>query len=150
MTAFWGEVVGTAILLFLGGSVCAGTSLKKSFAYNSGWLVIHLVWGLAVTIAIFTVGKYSGAHLNPVFTLVFAFSGNFPWNQVPSWIPVVGPILGGCLGGFFYNRDNARKTHLSVFFMNMTVIKNKLPIKLRNKAISLKINQCILQIRQSY
>ena len=48
MVALWGEVVGTAILIFLGGSVCAGAALKKSFAYNAGWLAIQFAWGLAV------------------------------------------------------------------------------------------------------
>jgi glycerol uptake facilitator protein len=96
MTAFWGEVVGTAILIYLGGSVCAGATLKKSFAYNAGWFAIQFAWGLAVTLAIFTVGKYSGAHLNPVFTLVFAFSGDFPWEQVPGYI--IAQLLGTMIG----------------------------------------------------
>jgi glycerol uptake facilitator protein len=96
MIAFWGEVVGTAILIFLGGSVCAGATLKKSFAYNAGWLAIQIAWGLAVTLAIFTVAKYSGAHLNPVITLVFAFSGNFPWGQVIGYI--IAQILGTMIG----------------------------------------------------
>jgi glycerol uptake facilitator protein len=96
MTAFWGEVVGTAILLFLGGSVCAGVSLKKSFAYNAGWLAIQFAWGLSVTLAIFTVGEYSGAHLNPVFTLVFAFTENFPWSHVPGYL--IAQFLGTMVG----------------------------------------------------
>lgn len=96
MTAFWGEVVGTAILIFLGGSVCAGASLKKSFAYNAGWLAIQFAWGFAVAVAIFTVGKFSGAHLNPVITLVIAFSGSFPWGQVPGYI--IAQLLGAMIG----------------------------------------------------
>jgi glycerol uptake facilitator protein len=96
MTAFWGEVVGTAILIYLGGSVCAGAVLKKSFAYNAGWFAIQFAWGLAVTLAIFTVGKYSGAHLNPVITLVFAFSGTFPWEQVPGYM--IAQLLGTMIG----------------------------------------------------
>jgi glycerol uptake facilitator protein len=96
MTAFWGEVVGTAILIYIGGSVCAGATLKKSFAYNAGWFAIQFAWGMAVTLSIFTVGKYSGAHLNPVFTLVFAFSGDFPWEQVPGYI--IAQLLGTMIG----------------------------------------------------
>lgn len=96
MTAFWGEVIGTAILLFLGGSVCAGTSLKKSFAHNAGWMVVSFTWGLAVAIAIYSVGKYSGAHFNPVVTLVFAIIGEFPWKQVPVYI--AAQFLGAMIG----------------------------------------------------
>ena len=96
MEAFWGEVIGSAILLFIGGSVCAGANLKKSFSYNMGWLAIQIAWGLAVALAIFSVQHISGAHLNPVFTLVFAFSGTFPWEQVPAYIvaQLAGMIIG--------------------------------------------------------
>lgn len=30
MSAFLGELIGTALLIVLGGGVCAGVSLKKS------------------------------------------------------------------------------------------------------------------------
>jgi glycerol uptake facilitator protein len=96
MTAFWGEIVGTAILIFLGCSVCAGASLKKSFGYNAGWLAIQFAWGMSVTLAVFAVGKFSGAHLNPVVTLTFALTGNFPWRQVPEYI--LAQFLGAMMG----------------------------------------------------
>lgn len=96
MTAFWGEVVGTMILIILGGGVCAGTALKKSFAQNSGWIVITMGWGLAVAVAAYSVGRISGAHLNPALTLALAAAGKFPWAQVPSYI--AGQMLGAFLG----------------------------------------------------
>lgn len=96
MTPFVAEIVGTAILLFLGISSCAGTALKKSFAHQAGWMAVNFPWGLAVMIAIYAVGKYSGAHLNPVVTLSFAFIGKFPWAQVPSYI--TAQLLGAFIG----------------------------------------------------
>lgn len=96
MTAFWGEVVGTAILILLGGGVCAGVSLKKSFAQNSGWIVITMGWGLAVAMAAYAVGSISGAHLNPALTLALAFKGDFPWENVPSYI--LGQMIGAFIG----------------------------------------------------
>lgn len=96
MTAFWGEVIGTAMLLFLGGSVCAGTSLKKTFNNGAGWLAIQFGWGMAVMIAVFAVGKYSGAHFNPAVTITFALIGKFPWTQVPVYL--LGQLLGAFLG----------------------------------------------------
>lgn len=96
MTAFWGEVVGTAMLLFLGGSVCAGTSLKKTFNNGAGWLAIQFGWGMAVMIAIFAVGNYSGAHFNPAVTLTFALIGKFPWMQVPVYI--LAQLMGAFIG----------------------------------------------------
>ncbi len=99
MTAFWGEVVGTMILILLGGGVCAGVSLKKSFAQNSGWIVITFGWGLAVAVAVYAVGGISGAHLNPAVTLGLAFTGGFAWADVPSYIlaQMIGAILGAIL-----------------------------------------------------
>lgn len=96
MTAFWGEVVGTAILLFLGGSMCAGASLKKSFGQNAGWMAINFAWGMSVAIAIYAVGKISGAHFNPVVTLSFALIGNFSWSLVPSYL--LAQFLGAMIG----------------------------------------------------
>ncbi len=96
MTAFIGEIVGTAILIFIGCSVCAGASLKKSYSYNPGWFSIQFAWGFAVVLAIFTVGKYSGAHFNPAVTLAFAFTGAFSWSLVPTYM--VGQFLGAMIG----------------------------------------------------
>ncbi|TYA14964.1 aquaporin family protein [Paenibacillus faecis] len=99
MSAFWGELIGTMILIALGGGVCAGVSLKKSFAANSGWIVITLGWGLAVAMGAYAVGSISGAHLNPALTLGLALIGNFPWADVPSYIAaqMLGAILGAVI-----------------------------------------------------
>ncbi len=96
MSAFWGEVVGTMILITLGGGVCAGVSLKQSYAANSGWMVITMGWGLAVAVAVYAVGTISGAHLNPAVTLALAFKGDFPWADVPGYI--AAQMLGAFLG----------------------------------------------------
>ena len=77
-----GELIGTALLIVLGGGVCAGVSLKKSFAKDSGWIVITMGWGLAVAVAAYAVGSISGAHLNPALTIGLAFKGAFPWSDV--------------------------------------------------------------------
>lgn len=99
MTAFWGEVIGTMILIVFGGGVCAGVSLKKSFAHNSGWIVITMGWGFGVAMAVYAVGGISGAHLNPAVTFALAFAGSFEWNQVPSYLlaQMIGAFLGAVL-----------------------------------------------------
>ncbi len=92
MSAFLGELIGTALLIVLGGGVCAGVSLKKSFAKDSGWIVITMGWGLAVAVAAYAVGSISGAHLNPALTIGLAFKGAFPWSDVPGYI--VAQMIG--------------------------------------------------------
>lgn len=99
MTPFIAEVLGTAVLIIFGGGVCAAVSLKKSFAQNGGWIVITMGWGLGVAIAVYMVGQYSGAHLNPAVTLGLAFNGDFPWNQVPEY--VLAQMIGAMIGAIF-------------------------------------------------
>lgn len=96
MSAFTGELIGTMILILLGDGVCAGVNLKKSYAKNSGWIVIALGWGLAVAIGVYAVGPFSGAHLNPAVTLGLAAIGSFPWGDVPAYL--TGQMIGGFIG----------------------------------------------------
>ncbi|MEH7110537.1 MIP/aquaporin family protein [Bacillus sp. JJ1764] len=99
MTPFWGELIGTMILIVFGAGIGAGASLKKSYANNPGWIVITIAWGLAVTMGVFAVGSISGAHLNPAVTVALALNGDFPWADVPSYIAaqMFGAILGSVL-----------------------------------------------------
>ena len=99
MSAFWGELIGTMILIVFGGGVVAGGNLKKAFSNGGGWIVVTLAWGLAVTMGVFAVGSFSGAHLNPAVTIAFAITGDFAWNQVPSYIlaQMIGAFLGACI-----------------------------------------------------
>jgi glycerol uptake facilitator protein len=99
MTPFVGELVGTMILIVFGAGIGAGSSLKKSYANNAGWIVITIAWGLAVTMGVFAVGSISGAHLNPAVTVALALNGDFAWASVPEYIiaQMLGAILGAAL-----------------------------------------------------
>ncbi|MGE7185890.1 MIP/aquaporin family protein [Peribacillus sp. NPDC006672] len=99
MAPFWGEVVGTMILILFGAGIGAGTSLKGSYAKDAGWIVITIAWGLAVTMGVFAVGSISGAHLNPAVTVALAINGDFPWADVPGYImaQMIGAIIGATL-----------------------------------------------------
>ncbi|MEM1325960.1 MAG: MIP/aquaporin family protein [Bacteroidota bacterium] len=96
MSAFIGEIFGTFILILLGEGVVGGVVLKYSKAENSGWIVITLAWGLAVTMGIYAAGEVSDAHLNPAVTLGLAAVGDFEWAFVPSYIAaqMIGAFLG--------------------------------------------------------
>ncbi|EGX59081.1 glycerol uptake facilitator protein [Streptomyces zinciresistens K42] len=92
---FIGETIGTAILILLGGGVCAAVTLKASKARNAGWLAIAFGWGFAVLTAVYTSAPLSGAHLNPAVTLAIAIKDN-DWGNVPTYF--AGQLLGAMIG----------------------------------------------------
>nr|WP_308130096.1 MIP/aquaporin family protein [Kitasatospora aureofaciens] len=95
---FVGETLGTAALILLGGGVCAAVTLKKSKAFNAGWLAITFGWGFAVLIAAYMTGSKSGAHLNPAVTIALAVKSG-EWSQVPLYIgsQMLGAMIGATL-----------------------------------------------------
>jgi glycerol uptake facilitator protein len=96
VSIFPAEVIGTAILILLGDGVVAAVLLAQSKAQNGGWIVITFGWGMAVAMAVYAVGQFSGAHLNPAVTLGFAFMGNTDWGDVPKYI--AGEFCGAFIG----------------------------------------------------
>ena len=90
------EVIGTAILIIMGGGVVANSTMKKSKAEGAGWVNITFGWGLGVFIAVIVAGEHSGAHINPAVTVGLAAAGLFPWASVPGYI--LAQILGAFIG----------------------------------------------------
>ena len=86
MKPFTAEVIGTALMIVLGDGVVAGVLLNKTKAQNSGWMVITTGWAMGVAVAVYAVGRISGAHLNPAITLGLAAVGKFAWSDVPRYI----------------------------------------------------------------
>jgi glycerol uptake facilitator protein len=104
MSAYVAEFLGTMILILLGEGVVAGVVLKGTKSENAGWLTIVIGWGLAVTMAIYAVGRFSGAHLNPAITLALFLTGDFPANQVVGYIiaQFAGAFVGAVLVWLHY------------------------------------------------
>jgi glycerol uptake facilitator protein len=101
MSSPWfGEFMGTLVLILLGDGVVANVLLKRSKAEGSGWLVIATGWALAVTAGIFTAiacGS-SDAHLNPAVTLAAAVtSGNFSKLAPYASAQLLGAFTGAVL-----------------------------------------------------
>ena len=99
MKPFAAEVIGTALLIVLGDGVVAGVTLNKTKAQNSGWIVITTGWAMGVAVAVYAVGRISGAHLNPAITLGLAAVGKFAWSDVPGYIgsQFIGAFLGAVI-----------------------------------------------------
>lgn len=96
---FIGETIGTAILVLLGGGVCAAVTLKASKAKDAGWLAITFGWGFAVLTGAYLAGGVSGAHLNPAVTVGLAIEGGTKWSDVPLYFAsqLLGAIIGAVL-----------------------------------------------------
>src|ERR1700687_1721386 len=97
---FFGEFMGTLVLILLGDGAVANVLLKKSKGENSGWIVIATAWGLAVVAGIFTAIACGspGAHINPAITLTVALlSGD--WSQVALFwtAQILGAFAGAVL-----------------------------------------------------
>src|ERR671916_1995236 len=98
MQAYIGEFIGTMILIILGDGVVAGVLLRNSKAENSGWIVITFGWAMAVALAVYAVGQFSGAHINPAVTIAFATTESFgvEWGDVPKYL--AGEFVGAFIG----------------------------------------------------
>ncbi len=90
------EAVGTALLLVV--IVGSGIMAQGLFPESMGLALLAnaLATGGGLVALILTFAAISGAHFNPVVTLVDAASGGRPWSDVAPYIAaqVVGGIVG--------------------------------------------------------
>ncbi|MEU5715146.1 MIP/aquaporin family protein [Streptomyces sp. NPDC020403] len=110
---FIGETIGTAILILLGGGVCAAVTLKRSKAQNAGWLAITFGWGFAVLTGAYIASGVSGAHLNPAVTIALAIQGGTAWSDVPLYLAseLLGAMIGAVLvWAVYYGQFRAHLT----------------------------------------
>jgi len=110
MTPFFGEFIGTGIIIILGQGVVANVVLPRTKGQNSGWIVISFGWAIAVFVGVYCSAASSKAHLNPAVTLAFAALGKFPWAQVPQYIAaqLLGAMTGSLLAWLTYRGHYAQ------------------------------------------
>ncbi|CAL7942444.1 unnamed protein product [Xylocopa violacea] len=92
LTVFLSEAIGTAILVFVGCTGCIG-----SLGVTPTALQIALTFGLAVMIAIQSVGHVSGAHINPAITVASVILGK---KSLPMCVLYIGAQCLGALMGY--------------------------------------------------
>ncbi|MFN3193230.1 MAG: MIP/aquaporin family protein [Aureliella sp.] len=80
---FWAEFCGTFILIFFG---CGVVHSAVCYGAPDGLWQVAVVWGLAIMLAIYSIGGISGAHINPAITVALAIVGDFPKNRILTYI----------------------------------------------------------------
>ena len=90
------EALGTAILVAT--VVGSGIMAAKLAGGNTAIALLGntLPTGAILVVLITIFGPISGAHFNPVVSLVFAMRKDLPWHNLAPY--VAAQIIGGCLG----------------------------------------------------
>ncbi len=105
LTPFFGEFLGTVIVVLLGNGVVAGANLKYSKSEHSGWIVITAGWAFAVLSGVLTAIACGspGAHLNPAVTVAVAIKTG-DYSHVASFLlaQMLGAIVGATLVWLLY------------------------------------------------
>jgi glycerol uptake facilitator protein len=96
MSWFLAELLGTAILVYLGDAVVANVILRQTKGFGGGWIVITFGWAFAVAVPVLMFGPFSGAHFNPAITIGLAITGSMGIWQVLGYI--AAQFIGGMLG----------------------------------------------------
>lgn len=97
-----GEMLGTFVLTLFG---CCSVAVAILFGEYNSIFQIGLVWGLAVTLAIYLTRNICCAHLNPAVSVAMVVAGRMEWKKLPGYLlsQVVGAILAGwVLYGLFH------------------------------------------------
>ncbi len=94
------EIIGTFVLVFVGWSIGTATGNGIGGAFS---------WGLLVLVIGLSLGGTTGYAINPArdlgprimhYVLPIPGKGTSDWEY--SWIPVVGPLIGGAIGWAVY------------------------------------------------
>ncbi len=108
------EAIGTFLLVLFGVGAVHVAVLTGAL---QGLWQVAVVWGLGITIAIYTVGSISGAHLNPAVSIALAAWGRFPASRL---VPYIAAQFAGAfaaaavLFGLFASFLTERETTLGV------------------------------------
>ena len=96
-SVWFGEFMGTLVLVLLGNGVCAGVALRKSYAADAGWMVITTGWALGVLCGVLVAQAFGspGANLNPAITIANAvLSGDYS-HLLSLWSAQLLGAMGG-------------------------------------------------------
>lgn len=95
---FIGELLGTMMLIVLGGGCVANVILKQSKGEHSGWIVITTGWFVAVVIGVFVAQSAGSANadINPAVSFAKFLLGLYSISQM--FLMMLAQLLGAFIG----------------------------------------------------
>ncbi len=111
---FVAEFVGTALLVFFGAGSAAITLMiangqKTPNPFNIGigvlgglgdWFAIGMAFAIVITAVIYSLGRVSGAHINPAVTIALWATKRFPSSDVIPYI--IAQLIGATFGSLLF------------------------------------------------
>jgi glycerol uptake facilitator protein len=108
------EGVGTGLLVYFGAGavpmalmLAAGTTPATPFNIGIGqlggladWFAIGMSFAIILTVVIYTLGRVSGAHLNPAVTLALLVTKRFPAGDTVGYI--IAQVIGASIGSLLF------------------------------------------------
>lgn len=85
---FFGELMGTFLLVFFG---CGSVAVTVLYSAHAGLFQVAMIWGLGATIAIYATRYLSCAHLNPAVSV--AMVGTLGVLLPPSTILIIPGVI---------------------------------------------------------
>jgi len=104
-SVWFGEFMGTLVLMLLGNGVNAGVKLRKSYAADGGWLVITIGWALGVLCGVLVAQAFGSpaANLNPAITLSAAVNNGDYSQLFVFWsAQLLGAMCGAAIAALHY------------------------------------------------
>lgn len=106
------ELAGTALLVYFGAGAAAitlmiarGTDTGTPFNIGIGalgglgdWFAIGMAFAIVIAAVIYSMGRVSGAHINPAVTLALWATKRFPSGDTGAYL--VAQLIGGAVGSF--------------------------------------------------
>jgi hypothetical protein len=108
------ELAGTALLVYFGAGaaaitlmIAAGTQPATPFNVGIGqlgglgdWFAIGMAFAIVIAAVIYSMGRISGAHINPAVTIALFATKRFPAGETGAYVIV--QLIGAAIGSLLF------------------------------------------------
>jgi len=92
------EAYGTFLLTLIGPGTIIAVTFVEGTVTSAGLGFIGLAHGIALLLAVYTIGRLTGAHINPAVTIAHWATRRMETRKVAPYI--IGQLVGASLAGF--------------------------------------------------